>query len=247
MINNGLGLDAQIVLEKIAFNKNESSTFLQHPIIDQSINISRALDLGWDFQYAKTTIDFNNQNSNIEELIGEFPEKINLKYHIETNPFGNHSGYNDFYNSNHALNVDVGMNIPLKFNLNNLIYTDTISIDIPENIQPESATIYMDIENELPINCCVYMNIFNGDSLNISPRCITSANLSSSGNLNASEVNSIEIQVSNNAMSQLINEKKIILSLVLNSPDSTMNFPLKEEQNFIYKMGIDLNTNISVE
>ena len=48
-------------------------------------------------------------------------------------------------------------------------------------------------------------------------------------------------------MNQLINEKKIILDLVLNSPDTTMNFPITKNQNFIYKMGIELNTNISIE
>ena len=247
IINNGLGLDAQIVLEEIAFKKNQNTTFLEHPIIDQSINISRALDLGWNFQYGKNTVDFNNQNSNIEELIGKFPEKINLKYHIESNPLGNHSGFNDFYNSNHALDVDVGIKIPIKFNLNNLRYTDTITVTIPENIHPKSAKIYMDIENELPLNCCIYMTILNGDSLNISPRCITSANLLNSGNLSESENSSIEIQVNNKAMNQLINEKKIILDLVLNSPDTTINFPISENQNFIYKMGVELNTNISIE
>ena len=105
----------------------------------------------------------------------------------------------------------------------------------------------MDIENELPLNCCIYMTILNGDSLNISPRCITSANLSNSGNFSESENNSIEIQVNNKAMNQLINEKKIILDLVLNNPDTTINFPISENQNFIYKMGVELNTNISIE
>ena len=111
-IKNGLGLDAQVTIKELALSNNNTTLSLTHPIINQTINISRALDLGYDFQYAESQVNINNQNSNIEQLISVLPNKINFDYSILTNPLGNHSGYNDFYKTTHPLSLELLLKLP---------------------------------------------------------------------------------------------------------------------------------------
>ena len=86
MLSNGVGMDAQIIINEVLFKKNQNAVLLQHPFIGQTINISRALDLGWDFRYGKAEINFTNQNSNLNEIISFLPEAIGLNYKLITNP-----------------------------------------------------------------------------------------------------------------------------------------------------------------
>lgn len=244
ILKNGLGLDAQISINEVEFLKNESSYFLQHPTIGEAINITRALDLGWDFQYTNKSILFDNQNSNFHELLGVFPENINIKYQLQTNPLGNHSGYNDFYNSNHTLEALLGVNIPLKLNLNNLKYTDTISISIPKEVEANSGIIHLEFENEIPVNCCLHINIPDGDSLIISPNCINSSNTDNLGNVSSPGSTKIQIQIDNQRFEQIMNKKKLLFSMTLNSPDTSTFFPISENQKIKYKIGLELNSSI---
>ena len=138
MLSNGIGMDAQIIINEVIFKKNQNAVLLQHPFIGQTINISRALDLGWDFRYGKAEINFTNQNSNLNQIISFLPEAIELDYKLITNPLGNHSAFNDFYNTNHSLKINASIKSPIKFNLDNLKLVDSIDIIFPENIKPKA-------------------------------------------------------------------------------------------------------------
>ena len=91
IIKNGIGIDAQLKLNEIGFNKKNINQSLNHSSINQNININRALDLGNDFQYSINNLYFNSDNSNIDQLIGVFPDEINIDYSVISNPLGNQS------------------------------------------------------------------------------------------------------------------------------------------------------------
>ena len=247
MLNNGVGMDAQITINEVIFKKNQNSVLLQHPFIGQSINISRALDLGWDFRYGKAEINFTNQNSNLNEIISFLPEGIELDYKIITNPLGNHSAFNDFYNTNHSFNINAGLKFPFKFNLDDLKLVDSIDIIFPENIKPKQGIIEMKINNELPLECCLSIKLLNGDSVSINPKCISSAIVDVNGNFIESNNSEFEIVLDENTMDYLTNEKKIILEIILNSPNSNNNFPIRNNQYFSYEINLELNTEINID
>ena len=246
IIENGVGVDAKIKINEVLFKKDQSSFSLQHPIIGQNINLSRAVEVAGQYQYGNAEINFTNQNSNLEEIISLFPEKIDLKYELETNPLGNHSAFNDFYKSPHSISINSGLKIPLKFNLNHFKYLDTISFNIIENIQPKHAVIGIKIENEFPINCCLSVKFLNGDSLLIDSNCIASASVDSSGLLIQSNLSNLEIHLDSSTTNYLINEKKFIFEIIFNSSDNSYNFPVLDFQNLYYKIDLELNTEIEI-
>ena len=246
VINNGIGVDAQITINEVLFKKDQSSFSLQHPIIGQSINLSRALEINGQYQYGHALLNFTNQNSNLEEIISLFPEKIDLKYNLETNPMGNHSAYNDFYKNPHSISVYSDIKIPLKFNLDNFKYTDTISFNIIENIVPNQAIIEIDVVNEFPISCCLFIHLLNGDSIVIDSNCIASANVDSNGVLLQSNPSNIEVFLDSSITNYLLDEKKLIFEMIFNSPDSSNKFPILDDQNLYYKIDLELNTEIEI-
>ena len=246
IINNGIGMDAQIIINEVLFKKNLSSILLQHPFIGQTINVSRALDLGWDFRYVNTEINFTNQNSNLNEIVSFLPEQIEIGYKLITNPLCNHSAYNDFYNSSHSFNINAGLKIPLKFNFDDLKFLDSININFPQNIEPKQGVLEIKIENELPLECCISLKLLNGDSLVLSPKCILSANVDSDGNFLKSNNTELEIILGEDIMENLLSEKKIILAIALNSPTNNNNFPINDNQYFSYEINLNLNTEIKI-
>ena len=245
-IQNGIGVDAQLLIDELTFQKGITSLYLNHPVIGQSINISRAIDLGWDFLYGDSEILIDENNSNIEEIISFFPEEINLNYQLSTNPLGNHSGYNDFFIANHPLTINLETYFPLKFNINDLHFTDTISIPIHESLIIEDASIFIEISNEFPIESCISLKIPNGDSLELTPNCISSCNVNSQGTITNSSESNILIYLNNEAANQLLDNKKIIIVFTFNSPNTTMNFPIGPNQNIKYKMGVTFNSKINI-
>ena len=48
-------------------------------------------------------------------------------------------------------------------------------------------------------------------------------------------------------MRYLTNKRKIILEITLNSPNSTNNFPIKNDQYFSYEINLELNTEINID
>ena len=48
-------------------------------------------------------------------------------------------------------------------------------------------------------------------------------------------------------MDYLTNEKKIIFEIILNSPNSNNNFPIRNEQYFSYDIILELNTEINID
>ena len=123
IIKNGIGMDAQFYLNEMELNKANNTSYLIHTIINQPININRAEDLGWDFNYSISNILINQQNSNLSELY-HLTNEINTSYSIITNPMGNHTGFNDFYfRIDHYLDLSYRS---FSFNFNSLTYIDTV-------------------------------------------------------------------------------------------------------------------------
>ena len=215
-------------------------------IPNQNININRALDLGIDFQYSVNNLYFNSDNSNIDQLIGIFPDEINIDYSIISNPLGNQSGYNDFIFNKHPLSLNLGVNMPLIQNFDSIIYNDTLDLKIPENLGIKNANIKLEFNNEFPCNCCVNLRLSSGYLINSSPICINSAQTDLLGNLMQSTISQYEINIGNDVLEKLQNSNKLIIDLVLTSPDSVTNFPILGIQSLFYSINMDLNTDIKL-
>lgn len=247
IIKNGLGLDAQVTIKELELANNNTSYNLTHPIVNHPLNISRALDLGYDFQYAESQININNQNSNIEQLINVLPNKINIDYAIITNPLGNHSGYNDFYKTIHPLSLDLLLDLPLKIFLDKLSFADTLSVEIPKEIAINSAILHIEILNEFPVECCISIQIPNGNTIAVNPNCIDHSLVDNNGNTINGMTSIIQIDLDPSTITQLTDKGQIILNFEFNTPQTNNTTSILSTHSISYKMGIDLNTSIEIE
>ena len=247
IIKNGVGMDAQLSINEIEFQRNQSSKLLSHNSIGQSVNISRAQDLGWDFNYSSQSIYISEQNSNLNEIINLFPTQITSTYQLETNPQGNHAGFNDFYYTNKPLSIDAAVTLPLLFNVDSLVFSDTFSIEFPEILHINEANLDLEIENGLPLNVCFDLSVLNGNHINMTQPCIFHSNLGSNNQLFSPSYNQLSATLDSANSSILLEEKKIVLNATIYSPDTTTFFPVLLSDWLNYKVGLTLNADINIE
>tara|TARA_B110000879_G_scaffold2532_2_gene3497 strand:+ start:1418 stop:2974 length:1557 start_codon:yes stop_codon:yes gene_type:complete len=246
IIKNGIGIDAQLKLNKIEFIKESNIQILDQMVINQNLNINRALDLGHDFQYSTMNIDFNNSNSNIHQLISMMPEEINIDYQLLTNPLGNLSGYNDFIYNEHPLSLDLSVEIPLKQNLDSILFLDTLSFELPKNIQVNDAIIKLDFTNEFPWECCANLKLVSGELLNSSPICIAHSQIDNLGDFIDETNSKYELNLENDLLIELQKDNRVIIELVITSPDTTNYFPILGNQSLYYSINMDVNSKINL-
>ena len=247
IIKNGVGMDAQLTINEIEFQRNQSSRLLSHNSIGQSVNISRAQDLGWDFNYSSQSIYISEQNSNLNEIINLFPTQITSTYQLETNPQGNHAGFNDFYYTNKPLSIDAAVTLPLLFNVDSLVFSDTFSIEFPEILHINEANLDLEIENGLPLSVCFDLSVLNGNHINMTQPCLFHSNLDSNNQLFSPSFNQLSATLDSTNSSILLEEKKIVLNATIYSPDTTTFFPVLLSDWLNYKVGLTLNADVNIE
>ena len=86
----------------------------------------------------------------------------------------------------------------------------------------------------------------SGEILNSSPICINHCQVDNLGNF-VQATNSInELDLDNDFLIELQNDNRIILELVISSPDSTNYFPILGNQNLFYSINMDINSKIKL-
>ncbi|MBL4594233.1 MAG: hypothetical protein JKX68_10515, partial [Flavobacteriales bacterium] len=131
---NGIGIDAQLVLNQFATaNTNTvNSAVLSHSTIGTPLNLNRA-QLTFttpEVNYTNYNISMSTSNSNIDQLIEIFPNQILYDININVNPLGNISGGNDFVYKKHSLETNLKVEFPLSLIANNLTLQDTVDFSI---------------------------------------------------------------------------------------------------------------------
>ena len=93
----------------------------------------------------------------------------------------------------------------------------------------------------------VYIELLGGKqtSLNLDKETKSSDNMQEKTKKTTSLAKTIVLD--ENTMRYLTNKRKIILELILNSPNSTNNFPIKNDQYFSYEINLELNTEINID
>jgi len=141
--NNGIGVDAQLILNQFGTNNTNTAnnTVLSHSSIGTPLNLNRA-QLTYstpEVTYSSYNIAMSTSNSNIDQLIEIFPNQVLYDMNLNVNPLGNISGGNDFVYKKHSLETNLNVEFPLSLMANELTLQDTIDFSLPE--ENESGTI----------------------------------------------------------------------------------------------------------
>ncbi len=93
-------------------------------------------------------------------MVELLPDQIEFSGDIQLNPYGNISGYTDFYYPDYPANIQMQLQAPLKFSIGNLMLVDTIDnpfagIDLMDNIK--DGQFIVRAENKFPLESKLQM------------------------------------------------------------------------------------------
>lgn len=155
-INNGIGVDAQVRVNELSASNTNSATSvnLNHNIIGNNINLSRAIDVNGWVDVEQYTVDLNTSNSNIDQFFELLPNEIGYAVDLDLNPFGNVSNGNDFMYYNKGFTTNLNAQVPLCLIANDLTLVDTIEVNVHDSTYQghvNSATFTVYADNGFPL------------------------------------------------------------------------------------------------
>ena len=215
-IENGFGMDAQIVIDTL--NSINSSTgtnvLLNHAFIGTSINLTRASQIpspGYRFTYSKYDLNVSSSNSNVAEFIENLPDLLGHSYDITINPWGNNSNGNDFLYYESDFKVNLNLELPVSFSANALTIEDTVLFaaspsenGAESNINGGFLRLYVD--NGFPYEAYVQIYLYDNNYN------FTDSLISNQGNKVTAAPVDIWLRVTNKVLSRIdipLNQNKV--------------------------------------
>lgn len=210
--------------------------------ISQNINYSGPqmilpYPLTIDQAYARGVLDFNKDNSSIDDLIGLPPSIIRFSGSGSSNPDG-FIDYNNFITDTSKINFGIQMNFPLTIKAENLVFQDTLPLgsnnnedeEFPEDEGSqlnfdfiETASLYVDVKHDLPVNIDFELVLF--DSLSqikydtIRVDLLVAAVYNESGDLVELSQNKEIIELTGETINNFSNANSLILKAQINTYD----------------------------
>ncbi len=150
---NNFGIDAQFQIEELAAVNTitEEELVLNTPGLYDQFNVPRAIETPEGV--IPNSFEFNfNESSNLAEVISVTPNQFRLRADAELNPLGDISGGFDFYIDQYPFQMVTDVQFPLCLGINNLVLSDTLSIDLKEEVDNlERIKLFVYLENDFPV------------------------------------------------------------------------------------------------
>ena len=127
-LTNNVGADFSIRMNRITAIGSETNTHLIHPILNQSLNLTRASDVNGTVVGQTQSIVLNDGTSNLETFLADIPQAIEFDAEFELNPLGNVTGSNDFIYTDNAFKAELAIDIPMAFGSSGIWLSDTLNV-----------------------------------------------------------------------------------------------------------------------
>ncbi len=164
-IENGLGAGGLVTIYSLGGLNSVSGevVMLDCPsVIGVPINVNRALDNPYVPGY--TTITLNSANSNINELIEIFPDKLFYDVGMQVNPNGNEFNYQDFVINTSRINISFNLSMPLEFMASDL----TLRSEFPVALDADAGTdgvgnidVTLYADNSFPLSAALKITFYD--------------------------------------------------------------------------------------
>ncbi|MBK9557141.1 MAG: hypothetical protein IPO47_15170 [Bacteroidetes bacterium] len=136
-ITNGLGASGTVTINSLGGTNTATgeTVYLNCPtVVGVPNNINRALNNPYIPGY--TTIFLTSDNSNVNELVEIFPDKLFYDVVMKVNPNGNEFNYQDFVIATSVIDIGFNISMPLDFFASDL----TLLSEFPVTLDAESGT-----------------------------------------------------------------------------------------------------------
>ena len=243
---NFLGSKGEVTIKKLEAVSNSQSISLNSDQINSPFEIEAATSNSDNtITSSELEITFNQDNSNIDELVELKPNAFNFEYEIITNNDLNQEL--GFAYKGQGVKSELQMKIPVFISLDNIAFSDTVDVDftIPSDIDQGSFTVLA--ENGYPLNTHIELLMLD-DANNlietlISGQEILAGEIDQNGIVSAVKLSQLNVPFSN--ASNLNNTKKVgfRVSFSTSPQNQTVKFysdyaiKLKLVGNFNYTLG----------
>ncbi len=247
LVHNGLGVDARALLKSFwsmnSFNQNTIS--LNSPLINQPLNISRAIEtnqIGQAVQASDYVYDFSN--SNVAALLENFPDYIGYHLQISSNPLGNVSSGDDFYYDGNPFSASLQIEVPLSMIASDLVVADTNAF-IFSTGNVNSGQFYITVINGFPLSANLELKLFDNHNIQIhtlmANQLISPAILGTNGKVTENTKSIVVISLNELDMYKLKNTSRICSYVKFNTMPQASAVRIYKD----YKMDITVSGNFN--
>lgn len=168
-IENGLGAGGVVTINSLGGLNSATGEMVMlncADVIGLPIEVNRALDNPYIPGY--TTITLNSANSNINDLIEIFPDKLFYDVSMSVNPDGNTFNYQDFVINTSRIHIGFNLSMPLEFMASDLTLRNEFPMSVnadagTEGVGDIDVTLYAD--NSFPLSASLKIIFY--DAANI--------------------------------------------------------------------------------
>lgn len=170
-LTNYIGADGQAEitsLQSINTRTGNTVSLTAPSLLNQTININRAVDLGSQAQLTQRTFVLDKSNSNIIDWVENIPNRYSYDLAVNINPQGNISGSNDFIYSDQLLYTRLQFDLPLRVGLSQLELIDSIDLNLISTGDYNSignSTMTLVADNGFPFDLETDVYLANGDGI----------------------------------------------------------------------------------
>jgi len=255
-IDNGIGADLKLSINELtAFNGSTSKEVgLDHSIIGSDEFFTRAVNL-YDandpVRHVQKAFSFTDENSNLDKLLENRPDRFLFDLSIEVNPLGNVSLGNDFAWYGHNLSAIMKLDLPLVISVKGAEFTDTAAFTF-ESGQSANTTkrinsgqLNLFLENGYPFGATVQFYLMDTlgtvlDSLLLVPTSLDGALENELGIVEESVKSVVEIPVDQELFSNLEGASFLKTNVQLNTTGLD-SIHIRSNSQIGYKLTADLN------
>ena len=256
-IINGIGIDAQATISRLGSFNSENSLVvdLNHSIIGNTLNISRAQDNGGVVTPSMYSTSINSSNSNFDLFLENLPDKVEFDLNLNVNPFGNASNGNDFIYFDHPFEARLNIDLPLCLIANSLTLADTFELQLDEDEQQgrfDRATFTIVADNGFPFDADLSLLLLDGaggvpDTLLADSR-VLAAEVDANLDVVAPVSSSVTIIFEKEQIDRLYNEEtKLVLFSAFTTVDQTQHVKLYDHYSMGLRVTTDFNYVIELE
>lgn len=228
---------------------------LTHPVIGNSINIDRAVQISGfpPVQAVTQVISFNAGNSNIEQFAENIPDKILFSFSAQLNPLGNLAANNDFFFPRFPPEVKVKFNAPLKASINNIVFEDTIDYNLTDATELDNfrdGKFRIHVQNGYPLETEIQLVLLD-DAGNVTATLFTNNTIAAApvdGNLVviAPQSSVVEVPINTDKIAALKSAKKMLIRARMLTLPQTQQVHLYAHYKIRLKIIADITYHINL-
>lgn len=243
-MSNSVGADAQIHFTSISGTNTYTENTIQliHNTLLQPLNLTRALNNNGIIEPSTYNYHLDETNSNLDFFIENLPSSLKLEGNVKINPLGNVSDGNDFIYTNQPLEASLSLDVPLTIGAQNITFRDTLSIDSKSEIRANGKlTLY--VKNYFPLSASCDAVLINNENHTLATllqagQIHYAIDTGTSGITIPSE-SWIEIPVTNDILSYINSDHRIVLTIKLNTPSFENHYGLYKDYYMDFKIIAD--------